>query len=110
VRILEGRGRQLAWKAYHPSRCGKRPVTTMQVLGQAADSAAGTLLTDESICKAVQAAFMLGDPVKKPKEYGGTRRDSNSRDCVLPELCYHSGKAGPQSSTTRLLQGIGRAR
>ncbi|KAG2488975.1 hypothetical protein HYH03_012417 [Edaphochlamys debaryana] len=42
----------------------------VQVLGQAVDSAAGSLLTDESICKAVQAAFMLGDPVKKPKEYG----------------------------------------
>ncbi|PNW80894.1 hypothetical protein CHLRE_07g334100v5 [Chlamydomonas reinhardtii] len=42
----------------------------VQVLGQAVNSAAGCFLTDESICKAVQAAFMLGDPVKKPKEYG----------------------------------------
>lgn len=42
-----------------------------QVLGQAVDSPAGSLLSDESICKAVQAAFMLGDPVTKPKEYGG---------------------------------------
>lgn len=46
-----------------------------QVLGQAVNSAAGCFLTDESICKAVQAAFMLGDPVKKPKEYGGTHRN-----------------------------------
>ncbi|GIL44250.1 hypothetical protein Vafri_1768 [Volvox africanus] len=42
----------------------------VQVLGQAVDSPAGRFLTDESVCKAVQAAFMLGDPVKKPKEYG----------------------------------------
>ncbi|GLC38754.1 hypothetical protein PLESTM_000772100 [Pleodorina starrii] len=42
----------------------------VQVLGQAVDSPAGCFLTDESVCKAVQAAFMLGDPVKKPKEYG----------------------------------------
>ncbi|EFJ51864.1 hypothetical protein VOLCADRAFT_87471 [Volvox carteri f. nagariensis] len=42
----------------------------VQVLGQALESPAGRYLTDESICKAVQAAFMLGDPVKKPKEYG----------------------------------------
>jgi golgi-specific brefeldin A-resistance guanine nucleotide exchange factor 1 len=47
-------------------------VVIAQVLGQAVDSAAGVLLSDESICKAVQAAFMLGDPVTKPKEYGGT--------------------------------------
>ncbi|KXZ43436.1 hypothetical protein GPECTOR_90g522 [Gonium pectorale] len=42
----------------------------VQVLGRAVDSPAGVYLTDESVCKAVQAAFMLGDPVKKPKEYG----------------------------------------
>ncbi|GFR51100.1 hypothetical protein Agub_g13429 [Astrephomene gubernaculifera] len=42
----------------------------VQVLEQAVGSAAGVFLTDESVCKAVQAAFMLGDPARKPKEYG----------------------------------------
>lgn len=42
-----------------------------QVLVLAVEGPTGVLLTDESICKAVQAAFMLGDPVTKPKEYGG---------------------------------------
>lgn len=43
----------------------------IQVLVLAVEGPTGVLLTDESICKAVQAAFMLGDPVTKPKEYGG---------------------------------------
>ncbi|MEW5304445.1 MAG: hypothetical protein WDW36_007055 [Sanguina aurantia] len=42
----------------------------VQVLVLAVEGPTGVLLTDESICKAVQAAFMLGDPVTKPKEYG----------------------------------------
>lgn len=63
----------------------------MQVLVLAVEGPTGVLLTDESICKAVQAAFMLGDPVTKPKEYGGvlggllTRiwRQAATQHCML---------------------------
>lgn len=40
------------------------------MLEQAVQCRAGVLLTDDTLCKAFQAAFMLGDPVAKPKEYG----------------------------------------
>jgi brefeldin A-resistance guanine nucleotide exchange factor 1 len=39
------------------------------------------LLSDESICKAVQAAFMLGDPVTKPKEYGDIMAFYSRQSC-----------------------------
>lgn len=42
----------------------------VQVLGLAVECEVGVLLTDVQVNKAFQAAFMLGDPVTKPKEYG----------------------------------------
>jgi brefeldin A-resistance guanine nucleotide exchange factor 1 len=43
---------------------------THQVLEQAVQCRAGVLLSDDTLCKSFQAAFMLGDPISKPKEYG----------------------------------------
>jgi len=42
----------------------------VQVLEQAVQCNAGVLLSDDTLCKSFQAAFMLGDPISKPKEYG----------------------------------------
>lgn len=41
-----------------------------QVLEQAVKCNAGMLLSDETLCNSFKAAFMLGDPISKPKEYG----------------------------------------
>ncbi|KAF5842997.1 hypothetical protein DUNSADRAFT_3125 [Dunaliella salina] len=44
--------------------------STSNVLEQAVQCNAGVLLSDDTLCKSFQAAFMLGDPISKPKEYG----------------------------------------
>eukprot|EP00201_Polytomella_parva_P014281 CAMPEP_0175062722 /NCGR_PEP_ID=MMETSP0052_2-20121109/14331_1 /TAXON_ID=51329 ORGANISM="Polytomella parva, Strain SAG 63-3" /NCGR_SAMPLE_ID=MMETSP0052_2 /ASSEMBLY_ACC=CAM_ASM_000194 /LENGTH=303 /DNA_ID=CAMNT_0016328785 /DNA_START=48 /DNA_END=956 /DNA_ORIENTATION=- len=53
----------------------------VQVLGLAVQCEAGRRLTDESVCKAIQASFMLGDPVTKPKEHGETMSYFSRRMC-----------------------------
>lgn len=42
----------------------------LQVLALAVKCPAGTFLTDSTVCKAFQAAYMLGEPRVKPKECG----------------------------------------
>lgn len=53
----------------------------VQVLGIAVECDAGLLLTDDAVCKAFRASFMLGDPETKPKEYGDMMSYYSRQSC-----------------------------
>ena len=53
----------------------------VQVLGIAVECDAGLLLTDEAVCKAFRASFMLGNPETKPKEYGDIMSYYSRQSC-----------------------------
>ena len=53
----------------------------VQVLGIAVECDAGLLLTDDAVCKAFRASFMLGNPETKPKEYGDIMSYYSRQSC-----------------------------